>query len=180
MPDPRVPGSAGDSTVELPCGETIEVGDLNLGMREYQCACGETHGVVMDPHPLSRFLPESAVATLGEAISVAPDDEFEEFGMPHMMGIVMDDYPEDVVAHDASRDGTVGFALVWITDFDSQELHRIVVELMVEIMEHAVSHAEDESAMAAFEEELLAFDVEEFVEEYRALRDFEDEFDEPV
>ncbi|MFB6095167.1 MAG: DUF5815 family protein, partial [Halodesulfurarchaeum sp.] len=49
---------------------------------------------------------------------------------------------------------------------------------VVELMEHAVSHAEDDEALQAFEEEMLAFDVEEFVEEYREVRDFEDEFDE--
>lgn len=180
MAQPRVPGTGGDDTLDLPCGETIEVDELDLGMREYECACGGTHAVVMDPHPLARFFPEEIVDVLTETIATSPDDEFDEFGMVHLMGVVMDDYPEEVVAHDGSDDGTVGYALAWVAEFDSRRLHEIVVELMLELMEHAVSHAEDETAMTAFEEEMLEFDVEAFVEEYREAREFETEWDEPV
>jgi len=180
MAEPRIPGSGPGGSLRLPCGETVRVADLDLGMREYHCPCGEAHAVVMDPHPPSRFLPESIVEVLREAIATSPDDEFEEFGTPHLMGTVMDDFPDEVVAYDTSEDGSVGFAIVWVADFDARRLHEIVVELMVELMEHAVSHAEDEAAMSAFEADMASFDVEAFVDEYREVRDFEDEWDEPV
>jgi hypothetical protein len=67
-----------------------------------------------------------------------------------------------------------------VTDFDSRRLHEVVVELLVELMEHAVSHAEDDAVMDEFEEQMLQFDVEEFVEQYRAQRDFEDRHDSAV
>jgi hypothetical protein len=38
-------------------------------------------------------------------------------------------------------------------------------------MEHAVSHAEDDTAVREFEASMLDFDVSEFVERYRAERD---------
>lgn len=180
MPEPRVPGTGGDGTLDLPCGETVDIDEFHLGMREYECACGERHAVVMDPHPPARFFPEGVVAALQETIEPSQDDEFDEFGTVHIMGVVMDDYPEKVVAYDAAEDGSVGYAMVWVSDFDSRRLHEIVVELVLELMEHAVSHAEDESAMASFEAEMGDFDVETFVEEYREVRDFEDEFDEAV
>ena len=180
MAQPRVPGSGPGGSLELPCGETVRVGDLHLGMREYECDCGATHAVVMDPHPPSRFFPESIVEVLREAIATSPEDGFDEFGVAHIMGAVMEEFPEEIVAYDASEDGAVGFAIVWVTDFDSERLHEIVVELMVELMQHAVSHAEDDAAMSEFEAELTDFDVEAFVEEYREMRDFEDEWDEPV
>lgn len=180
MAQPRVPGAGGDGTLELPCGETVSIEALDLGMREYQCACGSAHAVVMDPHPLSRFFPTEFVEVLQDTITPSADDEFEAFETVHLMGVVMDDFPEMVVAYDAAEDGSVGYAMVWVTDFDTRRLHEVVVELVLELMEHAVSHADDEEAIAAFEEELLSFDVETFVEDYRAARDFEDEFDEPV
>ncbi|MFB6112962.1 MAG: DUF5815 family protein [Halodesulfurarchaeum sp.] len=180
MAEPRIPGSGGTDSFELPCGETIQSDDLDLGMREYHCDCGATHAVVMDPHPPSRFFPESVVDTLRRTIKTSGEDSFDEFGTPHIMGIVMEEYPEEIVVHDAAEDGSVGYALAWVAEFDGRELHRVVVELVVELMQHAVSHAEDDSAMTAFEEDLLDFDVESFVSEYRDERDFEDEFDEPV
>jgi hypothetical protein len=67
-----------------------------------------------------------------------------------------------------------------MTDFDARRLHAVVVELIVELMEHAVSHATDEDAASEFETQMLDFDVEEFVETYREQRDFEDEFDRAV
>lgn len=180
MAQPGIPGQGSDGTMDLACGETIEIDELHLMMREYECACGDAHAVVMDPHPLSRFFPEEIVSVLQQTISTSPDDEFDEFGIVHLMGVVMEDYPEEIVAYDAADDGTVGYAMVWVTDFDSRRLHEIAVELMVELMEHAVSHAEDEAAMSAFEAELVDFDIDEFVSEYRDQRDFEDEFDEAV
>jgi len=62
-----------------------------------------------------------------------------------------------------------------VTEFDSRRLHEIVVELVVELMEHAVSHADDDEALSAFEQEMVEFDVAEFVDQYRAERDLEAE-----
>jgi hypothetical protein len=42
-------------------------------------------------------------------------------------------------------------------------------------MEHAVSHADDDAAVAAFEDRMLEFDVAEFVEAYRAERDLSED-----
>jgi len=94
------------------------------------------------------------------------------------MGSVMEEFPERVVAADVAEDGTVGYALVWATQFDSRRLHEIIVELLVELMEHAISHAEDEAVMDEFEEQMmLEFDVDAFVEQYRAERNLETEHD---
>jgi hypothetical protein len=38
-----------------------------------------------------------------------------------------------------------------------------------------VSHADDDEALSAFEQEMVEFDVSEFVEQYRAERDLEAE-----
>jgi hypothetical protein len=177
MAEPRVPG--GDSSaLDLPCGQRVDVHDLHMGMREYRCACGEDHAVVMDVHPLSRWVPESAVEVLRTAIDTA--DEFGEFGTTHMLGMVSEEFPESVASLDVSEDGSVGYAMVWMTDFDARRLHAVVVELIVELMEHAVSHATDEDAASEFETQMLDFDVEEFVDIYREQRDFEDEFDRAV
>jgi hypothetical protein len=56
----------------------------------------------------------------------------------------------------------------------------VVVELVVELMEHAMSHAGADEAMAEFEAQMLEFDVAEFVEAYRQQRDFESEHDSAV
>jgi hypothetical protein len=134
----------------------------------------------MDMHPPSRFFPESIVEVLTEAIEPAESDQFDEFGTPHLMGAVMEQLPEEVVAIEQSENGSVGYALCWVTDPDARELHAIVVELVVELMDHAVSHAESEAPKSEFEEQMLDFDVEAFVEEYREARDFEDEHDTAV
>ncbi|QCJ46223.1 MULTISPECIES: DUF5815 family protein [Haloprofundus] len=170
MAQPRVPGGGGDE-LELPCGETKRVRDLDLGLREFDCACGETHAVVTDSHPPERFLPEFLVEVLREAVETT-SEEMPEFGTPHLMGIVLEEFPRRVVGEDVSEDQQVGYAMVWVTDFDSRRLHEIIVELVVELMEHAVSHAEDDAALSQFETEMLQFDVSEFVEQYRAERDF--------
>jgi hypothetical protein len=62
-----------------------------------------------------------------------------------------------------------------VTDFDARRLHEVVVELVVELMEHAVSHAEDDSLLEEFESQMLDFDVSAFVEQYRAQRDLSEE-----
>jgi len=182
MTEPRVPGTEeeDDDWVDLPCGEQAHVQDFDLGMREYACSCGDTHAVVMDMHPPSRFFPESIVGVLKEAISPAEDDEFDEFGTPHLMGAVMEQLPEEVVAVDAAENGSVGYALLWVTEMDARDLHEVVVELVVELMDHAVSHAETEAPKSEFEDQMLEFDVQEFVEEYREAREFEDEYDTPA
>ena len=173
MTQPRVPGDD-DHSLELACGETVGLGELDLGMREFDCDCGETHAVVMDVHPPERFLPEFLVDVLREAIETT-SEEMPEFDTPHLLGVVLEEFPETVVTHDASGDGDVGFAMVWVADFDSRRLHETIVELVVELMEHAVSHAEDNDALSQFEREMMEFDVAEFVDQYRAERDLEAE-----
>jgi len=173
MSDSEAPG--GGKVLELPCGARKAVRDLDMGLREFDCECGETHAVVMDMHPLSRWVPEFLVEVLQE--TVEPADEFEEFTTAHAMGSVMEEFPERVVAADVAEDGTVGYALVWATQFDSRRLHEIIVELLVELMEHAISHAEDEAVMDEFEQHMLEFDVDAFVEQYRAERNLETEHD---
>ena len=173
MSQPRVPGGD-ENTLELPCGQTIASGELDLGMREFECDCGETHAVVMDVHPPERFLPDFLVEVLREAIETT-SEEMPEFDTPHLLGVVLEEFPEAVVASDASENADVGYAMAWVTEFDSRRLHEIVVELVVELMEHAVSHADDDEALSAFEAEMVEFDVTEFVDQYRAERDLEAE-----
>ncbi|WP_418282796.1 DUF5815 family protein [Halorubrum sp. DTA98] len=173
MPQPRVPG--GDENVlELPCGETVGLGELDLGMREFDCECGATHAVVMDVHPPDRFLPEFLVDVLREAIETT-SEEMPEFDTPHLLGIALEEFPDRVVARDASDHADVGYAMVWVAEFDSRRLHEVLVELVVELMEHAVSHAEDDDALATFESEMMEFDVAAFVDQYRAERDLDAE-----
>jgi len=174
MTDPGVQGPREDH-IELPSGESLDPHAIDLGMREYTTPSGDTHAVVTDVHPPSRFFPESLVAILRETIET--DDEFEQFGTPHLMGIVMEEFPEQVVVHDAADDGAVGYAMVWITEFDARRLHEIVVELVVELMDHAISHADDDAAITEFESSLEKFDVEAFVDQYRREREFESEHD---
>jgi len=173
MTKPRVPGGGGQR-LDLPCGESLAVTDLDLGMREFDCDCGDSHAVVMDVHPPERFLPDFLVEVLREAIETT-SEEMPEFDTPHLLGVVLEEFPEAVVASDASENADVGYAMAWVTDFDSRRLHEIVVELVVELMEHAVSHADDDAALSAFEAEMVEFDVSEFVEQYRAERDLEAE-----
>jgi hypothetical protein len=182
MTEPRVPGTdeADDDWVDLPCGEQAHVKDFDLGMREYACSCGDTHAVVMDMHPPSRFVPEDIVGVLTEAVEPADSDDFEEFGTPHLMGAVLEELPEDVTAIDAQENGSVGYALCWVADMDARALHGVVVELVVELMDHAVSHAQTDDAKTEFQEQLEEFDVEAFVDAYRAEREFEDEYDTPA
>jgi len=178
MTESGVPGGRTES-LELPCGEERSVHELDMGLREFECRCGETHAVVMDMHPLSRFVPEFLVEILEETVEPAEEDR-EQFTTAHVMGIVMEEVPDEVAVADVSEDGNVGYALVWVTDFDSRELHEIVVELIVELMDHAVSHAENDAVVDEFEQEMLEFDVAEFVDQYRAQRNFESEHDSPI
>ncbi|MFB6354067.1 MAG: DUF5815 family protein [Halobacteriales archaeon] len=171
MAEPRVPGPSG-TELGLPCGETVHTHDLDLGMRALDCGCGARHAVVLDVHPPDRFLPEFLVEALRETVEAADAEARGEFGTPHLMGLVVEDFPEAVAVADASDDGHVGYALAWVTDFDDRRLHELVVELVVELMDHAVSHADDEAAVAEFEAQLDAFDVDAFVEQYRAEREW--------
>ncbi|WP_123533752.1 DUF5815 family protein [Halosimplex salinum] len=177
MAEPRVPGSEG-ADIELPCGETVAVHDLDMGLREYDCSCGDAHAVVMDVHPLGRFVPEFLGDVLRETIETA--DEFPEFTTAHVMGIVMEEFPEAVVSEDLSEEGSVGYSMLWLADFDARRLHEVVVELLVELMDHAVSHADDDEATDQFEQWLHEFDVAAFVEQYREEREFETEHDSAV
>jgi len=111
---------------------------------------------------------------LREAIETT-SEEMPEFDTPHLLGVVLEEFPEAVVTHDASGDGDVGYAMVWVADFDSRRLHETIVELVIELMEHAVSHAENGDALSEFEREMMEFDVTEFVDQYRAERDLEAE-----
>ncbi len=169
MAEPRVPGGRGEE-LDLPCGRTKRVRDIDMGMREFTCSCGETHAVVMDVHPADRFLPPFLVDVLREAIETT-SEEMPEFGTPHLMGIVLEEFPEKVVSVDVTDDQEVGCGIIWVTDFDSRRLHEIIVELVIELMEHAVSHADDDATMTEFEEQMHQFDVSEFVEQYREERD---------
>lgn len=173
---PRVPG--GRSRLELPCGETVSATDLDMGLREFACDCGGTHAVVQDVHPLSRFVPEAIVDTLRAAVETA--DETPAFATTHLLGMVLEEFPDRVVAADVSDDGRVGYAMVWVAEFDARRLHEVAVELVVELMDHAVSHAPDEADVSEFEEQLQAFDAAAFVEQYRREREFEDEHDSPA
>src|SRR6056297_325574 len=128
MTQPRVPGGGGER-LDLPCGEAVPITDLDLGMREYDCSCGETHAVVMDVHPPERFLPDFLVDVLREAIETT-SEEMPEFDTPHLLGVVLEEFPEAVVTRDASDNGDVGYAMVWVTDFDSRRLHAVIVELV--------------------------------------------------
>ncbi|WP_435155034.1 DUF5815 family protein [Haladaptatus sp. DFWS20] len=177
MAEPRVPGSNG-ATLDLPCGESVSIQRLDMGMREYDCDCGDSHAVVMDIHPPSRFVPEFLVDILRETIETT--DDAGEFGTLHVMGVVLEEFPSEVIAEDVAENPDVGYAMVWVTDFDSRRLHEIVVELLVELMEHAVSHAENEDAMSQFEADMLNFDVAEFVDQYRKERDFTGPHDRPA
>lgn len=179
MPEPGVPGDR--STMELPCGETLDpIRDIDMGMREYNCPCGNRHAVVMDVHPPTRFLPEDIVSVLRETTEAADGDRVGEFGTHHLLGMVREEVPEEVVSHDVSETGAAGYSMVWVTQADSQGLHEMIVELVVEMMEHAVSHGTNEQAAAEFEAQMRDFDVTEFVTAYRQSRDFDDEHDSPV
>lgn len=171
MAEPRVPGRRG-TELPLPCGETVHTHDIDLGMRALTCACGARHAVVTDAHPPERFLPGFLVETLRETIEAADAETLGEFGTPHLLGLVLEEFPDEVVVADTGEDGHVGYAMVWVTAFDDRRLHEILVELVVELMEHAVSHADDEAAVDEFERQMFEFDVAAFVEEYRAAREW--------
>jgi hypothetical protein len=51
----------------------------------------------------------------------------------------------------------------------------MIVELIIEIMEHAVSHSKNEISIQEFEKQMLSFNISEFVEKYREERDLDPE-----
>ena len=176
MAEPRVPGNR-ETSFALPCGERVDVREFDMGMREFACSCGERHAVVVDVHPPSRFVPESLVAILRETIDTQSGDQL---GTMHVMGMVLEEFPDQVAAKDVSENGSVGYALVWVSEFDSRRLHEVVVELIVELMEHAIGHADDSEAVSSFERQMLDFDVSQFVTQYRRERDFDGPTDRPI
>jgi hypothetical protein len=165
-----VSGVSGGEEVELPCGTVTPVRVFDLGMREYPCRCGATHAVVMDVHPPERFLPPFLVEILEETIEPT-SEAMPTFGTPHLMGLVIEEFPEAVATADVSDDGQIGAGIIWVTSFAARRLHIIIIELIVEVMDHAVSHAEDPELIASFEAEMGAFDVHEFVDIYREERE---------
>lgn len=177
MPEPRIPGSV-DEEITLPCDRTVAVDTFDMGMREFVCTCGDTHAVVMDVHPLGRWIPESIVGILTDVIE--PSDEYDQFGTIHTMGIVLEEFPEAVSVADVSENPSVGWALLWVTEFDARRLHEIIVELLVELMDHAIGHADDPDIHSSFEEQLASFDVEAFVDAYRDAREFDGPADRAV
>lgn len=171
MATPRVPGTDPD-VLALPCGEEISVNTIDLGMRDYPCGCGTSHGVVMDVHPPTRFFPQDVVEVLRATVEPAEGGTFET---RHLMGMVLEEFPEAITHTDVSENGQIGCQHIWVTEFDSRRLHTVVVDLVLELMEHAMTHAEDVSAQAEFATMIESFDVEEFVERYRDERDFDRE-----
>ena len=168
MVEPRVPGDRTEGAT-LPCGERVTPADLDMGQREFQCACGTTHAVVMDVHPPERFLPGFLVEVLQEVVETA--DDWDTFGTPHLMGMVLEEIPDEMAVVDASEDGNVGWTMAWVAQSNARRLHEIIVELVVELMDHALSHADDETAVSEFETRMHEFDVPAFVEQYRAERE---------
>ena len=54
----------------------------------------------------------------------------------------------------------------------------IIIELIIEVMDHAVSHSDDTGLIAGFEADMAEFDVAEFVDTYREERELSaDDFD---
>ena len=162
--------SGDEDQMRLPCGTTVPHRVFDLGMREYSCRCGTTHAVVMDVHPPERFLPPFLVEILEETIEPT-SEAMPTFGTPHLMGLVLEEFPEAVTTADVSEDGQIGAGIIWVTSFAARRLHIIIVELIVEVMDHAVSHADDPELVASFEAEMAAFDVSEFVDIYREERE---------
>lgn len=169
MATPRIPGTDPD-TVELPCGTDVAVTDFDLGMREYPCDCGENHAVVMDIHPPTRFFPSEVVEVLTTVIEPA---EGGEFGTHHLLGLVLEEFPDQVVDANVAENGQIGCQYLWVTDFDSRRLHQIIVELVIELMDHAMTHSEDDQARSDFTTALDSFEVETFVDRYREERDLD-------
>jgi hypothetical protein len=161
--------------IVLSCGVTINSHEIDLGMRELKCECGNLHAVVTDVNPLTRFLPDFLVNSLAQVIEVVDSERWGGFGMAHIMGLVIEECPEEVTFFDSKEDGYLGYSALWITEFNSFKLHEMIVELIIEIMEHAVSHSKNEISIQEFEKQMLSFNISEFVEKYREERDLDPE-----
>ena len=170
MATPRIPGTDPDA-VDLTCGERVPISHFDLGMREFSCACGSTHGVVMDVHPPERFLPPEVVDVLRHVVE--PDDG-GQFDTHHLLGLVLEEFPDRVIDANVADNGHIGCQSLWVSEFDSRRLHAVIVDLVLELMDHAMTHSKDEEARSTFASSLATFDVEEFVERYRDERDLED------
>lgn len=152
------------SRIELPCGRRVDPHRFDLGAAEYACPCGDAHAVVTDADSLDRFVPSEVVDAL--QATVEPADEFETFATPHVLAMVQEEYPDRIASADLGDAGRVGYARLWVADFSDRRLHEVVVELLVELMDHAVSHADD-AAADRFERQLAGFDAAAFVDAYR-------------
>lgn len=67
-----------------------------------------------------------------------------------------------------------------VSDFSPRKLYEVVVELLVELIDRAIGHADDEAAAREFEVQLVEFDVKTFIDIYRDERNFKDKFDIPA
>ena len=148
------------SRIELPCGQRVDPHRFDLGAAEYACPCGDAHAVVTDADSLDRFVPPEVVDAL--QATVEPADELETFATSHVLAMVQEEYPDRIASADLADAGQVGYARLWVADFSDRRLH----ELLVELMDHAVSHADDEAA-DRFERQLATFDAAAFVDAYR-------------
>lgn len=169
MATPRIPGTDPDE-IELPCGERVPLSTFDLGMRDLACDCGDRHGVVMDIHPPTRFFPPEVVDVLEATIE--PTDG-SDFGTHHLLGLVLEEFPDQVVDANVADNGRIGCQYLWVTAFDSRRLHGVIVELIVELMDHAMTHSDDEGARSEFAASLDRFDVDTFVDRYRTERDLD-------
>lgn len=167
MTSPHVPGVE-PVPVELPCGNESRSDEFDLNMREFACRCGSTHAVVMDVHPPTRFVPSDVMEVLTATTETTDERAFDTI---HLMGLVLEEFPEQVSATDVSEGGVLGCQYIWVTAFDSRRLHVVLIELILEMMEHAMSHSEDNPAREEFLEMLEQFDPEAFVDSYRDRRD---------
>ncbi|MFB6162907.1 MAG: DUF5815 family protein [Halococcoides sp.] len=177
MPVPGVP-TDDDPELELPCGETVDAREFDLNTSEIDCECGEAHGVVLDTDPLTRFVPDQMARILEE--TVKPRETDHTFGTLHAMGMLADEVPQTVASADVSENGDLGFNYVWVSDFTAREVHVLLVQLLVDLMDHAVDEVGDDSIKSQFTEQLEGLDVEEFVDQYRTERSFEGPEDSPV
>ncbi|PSP19854.1 hypothetical protein BRC62_01260 [Halobacteriales archaeon QH_10_67_13] len=147
------------SRIELPCGQRVDPHRFDLGAAEYACPCGDAHAVVTDADSLDRFVPPEVVNAL--RATVEPADELENFATPHVLAMVQEESPDRIASADLADAGQVGYARLWVADFSDRRLH----EVLVELMDHALSHADDEAA-DRFERQLATF-AAAFVDAYR-------------
>ena len=138
MTEPRVPGSdAPSSALELTCGERVDVTDLHMGVREFDCECGGTHAVVQDVHPPSRFFPESLVGVLRETIEPEDDDVYDiRTSLQHDMELY-GDVIESLREHIALANN--------LGDYATEEELREILETTEEHAHHIEHYLEDDT-----------------------------------